>query len=105
MDSQTLFYSYCDKAADKLGVMEVRRFETVPLPWGSACDEESKVFSESGTKHAALYPSKQFPASFSEKIHYEVIHASFREKRCKEIRSWLKNHPEVTNSPPLPFLH
>eukprot|EP00397_Hematodinium_sp_SG-2012_P056902 GEMP01070671.1.p1 GENE.GEMP01070671.1~~GEMP01070671.1.p1 ORF type:complete len:198 (+),score=36.11 GEMP01070671.1:526-1119(+) len=26
----------------------------------------------------------------------QVLHASFREKRCKEIRAWLKGHPEVT---------
>eukprot|EP00434_Breviolum_minutum_P012275 symbB.v1.2.010819.t1/scaffold706.1/size171012/8 len=27
----------------------------------------------------------------------KAIHSSFREKRCKEIRKWLKQHPKITH--------
>eukprot|EP00933_Yihiella_yeosuensis_P004452 TRINITY_DN108819_c0_g1_i1.p1 TRINITY_DN108819_c0_g1~~TRINITY_DN108819_c0_g1_i1.p1 ORF type:complete len:424 (-),score=88.61 TRINITY_DN108819_c0_g1_i1:139-1383(-) len=27
----------------------------------------------------------------------KALHSSFREKRCKEIRKWLRQHPKVTN--------
>jgi len=27
----------------------------------------------------------------------KTLHTSFREKRCKEIRKWLRQHPKVTN--------